>query len=160
MPGLVKSIAVREGQPVKIGEPLCVVEAMKMENTLTAERDATVKKILAKAGRLARGRRRDHGIRLRRGWAAGRGSRPERSECAGWRPVTPGEDAMLAALAGPAKISTVVALVVASGAISDRSDAEFAWPVGASSSRAQEGAATASFTASAWLRRSTTPKGG
>jgi propionyl-CoA carboxylase alpha chain len=50
MPGLVKSIAVREGQDVKVGEPLCVVEAMKMENTLTAERDATVKKILAKQG--------------------------------------------------------------------------------------------------------------
>ena len=50
MPGLVKSIAVREGQEVKVGEPLCVVEAMKMENTLTAERDATVKAILAKQG--------------------------------------------------------------------------------------------------------------
>ena len=50
MPGLVKSIAVREGQEVKVGEPLCIVEAMKMENVLTAERDATVKKILARAG--------------------------------------------------------------------------------------------------------------
>ncbi len=50
MPGLVKSIAVREGQEVKVGEPLCVVEAMKMENLLTAERDATVKTILAKQG--------------------------------------------------------------------------------------------------------------
>ena len=34
MPGLVKSIAVREGQEVKAGEPLCIVEAMKMENVL------------------------------------------------------------------------------------------------------------------------------
>ncbi len=50
MPGLVKSIAVREGQEVKAGEPLCMVEAMKMENVLLAERDATVKKILAKEG--------------------------------------------------------------------------------------------------------------
>jgi propionyl-CoA carboxylase alpha chain len=50
MPGLVKSIAVREGQEVKAGEPLCMVEAMKMENVLLAERDATVKKIIAKEG--------------------------------------------------------------------------------------------------------------
>jgi propionyl-CoA carboxylase alpha chain len=50
MPGLVKSIAVREGQAVKAGEPLCIVEAMKMENVLIAERDATVKKLLAHEG--------------------------------------------------------------------------------------------------------------
>ncbi len=50
MPGLVKSIAVREGQEVKAGEALCIVEAMKMENVLLAERDATVKTILAKEG--------------------------------------------------------------------------------------------------------------
>ena len=50
MPGLVKSIVVKEGQEVKAGEPLCIVEAMKMENVLLAERDVTVKKILAKAG--------------------------------------------------------------------------------------------------------------
>ena len=70
MPGLVKSIAVKEGQEVKAGEPLCIVEAMKMENVLRAERDGTVKKILAKAGRLARGRRGDHGVRLTRRPAA------------------------------------------------------------------------------------------
>jgi len=50
MPGLVVSINVKEGQEVKAGEPLAVVEAMKMENVLTAERDATVKKINAKKG--------------------------------------------------------------------------------------------------------------
>jgi len=50
MPGTLKSIAVREGQEVKAGEPLCMVEAMKMENVLTAERDAVVKKILVKPG--------------------------------------------------------------------------------------------------------------
>ena len=50
MPGLIKSISVREGQEVKAGEPLCMVEAMKMENVLLAERDVTVKKILAKEG--------------------------------------------------------------------------------------------------------------
>jgi len=50
MPGLVKTIDVVEGQEVKAGEALCMVEAMKMENVLRAERDVTVKKILAKAG--------------------------------------------------------------------------------------------------------------
>ena len=50
MPGLIKSIAVREGQEVKVGEPLCMVEAMKMENVLLAERDATVRKIVAREG--------------------------------------------------------------------------------------------------------------
>jgi propionyl-CoA carboxylase alpha chain len=50
MPGLVKAIAVKVGQDVKAGEQLCIVEAMKMENVLTAERDATVKAILCKEG--------------------------------------------------------------------------------------------------------------
>ncbi|MDE2363378.1 MAG: acetyl/propionyl/methylcrotonyl-CoA carboxylase subunit alpha [Hyphomicrobiales bacterium] len=50
MPGLVKAINVREGQEVKAGEPLCMVEAMKMENVLRAERDVTIKKINAKEG--------------------------------------------------------------------------------------------------------------
>jgi propionyl-CoA carboxylase alpha chain len=50
MPGLVKSIAVKVGQEVKVGEQLCIVEAMKMENVLVSERDATVRAILAKEG--------------------------------------------------------------------------------------------------------------
>jgi propionyl-CoA carboxylase alpha chain len=50
MPGLVVSLAVSEGQEVAAGDALCVVEAMKMENVLKAERDATVAKILAKPG--------------------------------------------------------------------------------------------------------------
>ncbi|WP_420103870.1 biotin/lipoyl-containing protein, partial [Bosea sp. (in: a-proteobacteria)] len=50
MPGLVKSIAVTKGQEVKAGEPLAMVEAMKMENVLRAEKDVTIAKILAKEG--------------------------------------------------------------------------------------------------------------
>ncbi|WP_295849094.1 acetyl/propionyl/methylcrotonyl-CoA carboxylase subunit alpha [Tardiphaga sp.] len=50
MPGLVVSIAVTEGQDVKVGETLAVVEAMKMQNVLRAERDGIVKKIHAVAG--------------------------------------------------------------------------------------------------------------
>ena len=50
MPGLVISIAVTVGQDVKAGETLAIVEAMKMENVLRAERDGTVKAIFAKKG--------------------------------------------------------------------------------------------------------------
>jgi propionyl-CoA carboxylase alpha chain len=50
MPGLVVSIAVVEGQEVKVGETLAVVEAMKMENVLRAERDGVVKKLHARKG--------------------------------------------------------------------------------------------------------------
>jgi propionyl-CoA carboxylase alpha chain len=50
MPGLVVSIAVSEGQEVKAGETLAVIEAMKMQNVLRAEQDGVVKKIYASAG--------------------------------------------------------------------------------------------------------------
>jgi propionyl-CoA carboxylase alpha chain len=50
MPGLVKAINVAEGAQVQFGDALAVVEAMKMENILRAERDGTVKKINAKPG--------------------------------------------------------------------------------------------------------------
>lgn len=50
MPGLVVSIAVTEGQEVKAGETLAVIEAMKMQNVLRAEQDGTVKRIAAVPG--------------------------------------------------------------------------------------------------------------
>jgi propionyl-CoA carboxylase alpha chain len=50
MPGVVRAIAVTEGQEVKAGEMLAVVEAMKMENVLRAERDGVVKSIKARPG--------------------------------------------------------------------------------------------------------------
>jgi propionyl-CoA carboxylase alpha chain len=50
MPGLVKALHVAEGAEVKAGDTLAVVEAMKMENVLRAERDGVVKKVNAKAG--------------------------------------------------------------------------------------------------------------
>ena len=50
MPGLLVSIAVQTGQEVRAGEELAVVEAMKMENILRAERDGMVAVIHAKAG--------------------------------------------------------------------------------------------------------------
>jgi len=50
MPGLLTAIIVEEGQEVKAGEPLVVIEAMKMENVLRAERDGRVAKLRAKPG--------------------------------------------------------------------------------------------------------------
>ena len=64
MPGLVIAIPAVVGQEVKAGEPLAIVEAMKMENILRAERDVTIKSVNAKTGRQPAGRRRHHGIRM------------------------------------------------------------------------------------------------
>jgi 3-methylcrotonyl-CoA carboxylase alpha subunit len=50
MPGLVKAVFVAAGQAVKAGDRLAVLEAMKMEHTLTAARDGTVAEVLAEAG--------------------------------------------------------------------------------------------------------------
>ena len=50
MPGLVVSLSVQPGQKVKAGEALCVVDAMKMENVLHAERDAMVDEIRVAPG--------------------------------------------------------------------------------------------------------------
>ncbi|MEQ8164674.1 MAG: biotin/lipoyl-containing protein, partial [Alphaproteobacteria bacterium] len=50
MPGLLASLAVEEGQAVKVGEVLAVIEAMKMENVLRAERDGVISEIKARPG--------------------------------------------------------------------------------------------------------------
>jgi propionyl-CoA carboxylase alpha chain len=50
MPGLVISIHVADGQEVKAGDTLAIVEAMKMQNVLRAERDGRVRKLLASPG--------------------------------------------------------------------------------------------------------------
>lgn len=50
MPGLVVAIPVAVGQEVKTGETVAIIEAMKMQNILKAERDGVVKAVSAKAG--------------------------------------------------------------------------------------------------------------
>jgi propionyl-CoA carboxylase alpha chain len=50
MPGLIVSVNVAAGEPVKAGQTLAVVEAMKMENVLKAEQDGVISRISAKAG--------------------------------------------------------------------------------------------------------------
>jgi propionyl-CoA carboxylase alpha chain len=50
MPGLVVSMDVTEGEEVKAGQVICVLEAMKMQNIIRAERDGAIKTVGAKAG--------------------------------------------------------------------------------------------------------------
>ena len=50
MPGTLLSLGVAAGAQVYAGQELCVVEAMKMQNVLTAPRDGVVKELLATAG--------------------------------------------------------------------------------------------------------------
>jgi propionyl-CoA carboxylase alpha chain len=50
MPGLLADVAVQPGQTVQAGERLAVIEAMKMENILTAAQDGTVAELLAARG--------------------------------------------------------------------------------------------------------------
>ncbi len=50
MPGLVLDIRVAVGQTIAKGDPLVVLEAMKMENILKSPADVTIKKIIAQKG--------------------------------------------------------------------------------------------------------------
>ena len=66
MPGLLTALHVGEGDKVEAGQPLAVVEAMKMENILRAEKAGTVKAGQCQAGRQPGGRRGDPGVRMTR----------------------------------------------------------------------------------------------
>ncbi|MFQ5521264.1 MAG: biotin/lipoyl-containing protein [Candidatus Methylomirabilia bacterium] len=55
MPGKVVHIAVSEGQAVKAGDGLVVIEAMKMENEFKAVADGTVKEVRVQVGRSVNG---------------------------------------------------------------------------------------------------------
>ncbi len=52
MPGLLSQLMVRVGDEVKLGQHLAVVEAMKMENVLCAERDGKIHKAIAAVGEI------------------------------------------------------------------------------------------------------------
>ncbi len=51
MPGLILEVLVKDGQQVKAGEPVIILEAMKMENIIKAPIDVTIKNIKASKGR-------------------------------------------------------------------------------------------------------------
>ena len=50
MPGKIVKVVVEEGQSVKAGEVLLVLEAMKMQNEITADADGTDKAVNVEAG--------------------------------------------------------------------------------------------------------------
>ena len=50
IPGLIKSISVKEGDSVNPGDKLLIMEAMKMENVITASASGTIEKISVKEG--------------------------------------------------------------------------------------------------------------
>ena len=50
MPGLVLEIAVSDGQEVNEGDKMLVLEAMKMENSILIQTNATIKKVIVTAG--------------------------------------------------------------------------------------------------------------
>jgi len=52
IPGTILKVEVKEGQKVKKGETLLVLQAMKMDNHLLASRNATVKKVYVKKGEI------------------------------------------------------------------------------------------------------------
>ncbi|MGB5552633.1 MAG: biotin/lipoyl-containing protein, partial [Thermoanaerobaculia bacterium] len=55
MPGRVVELLVQEGDEVTVGQGLVVLEAMKMENEIQADRAGTVKKIFVSAGQPVEG---------------------------------------------------------------------------------------------------------
>jgi pyruvate carboxylase len=50
MPGVISTLAVKEGQKVQAGDVLCSIEAMKMETAIHAEVDGTVAELLIRPG--------------------------------------------------------------------------------------------------------------
>ena len=55
MPGRVVSVAVAEGATVEAGQPLVVLEAMKMQNEIQADRAGTVTRVHVAAGQAVEG---------------------------------------------------------------------------------------------------------
>ncbi|MFA7288971.1 MAG: biotin/lipoyl-containing protein [Melioribacteraceae bacterium] len=50
LPGVILNVLAKEGQPVKIGDRILVLEAMKMENNIEADKEGIIKSIKVKAG--------------------------------------------------------------------------------------------------------------
>ena len=50
LPGTLLSMKVKEGESVKNGQVLALIEALKMENEVMAPRDGVVKQVIAKQG--------------------------------------------------------------------------------------------------------------
>ncbi len=62
MPGLLSEVRCKQGQEIKAGERLVIIEAMKMQNVLVAERDGVVAEVLASRRRERRRRSGDPAV--------------------------------------------------------------------------------------------------
>jgi acetyl-CoA/propionyl-CoA carboxylase biotin carboxyl carrier protein len=54
MQGTILKVFVEEGQRVAVGDPVCLLEAMKMESEIRAKKDGMVSEVLVEAGRTVR----------------------------------------------------------------------------------------------------------
>ena len=73
MPGLLLRYVVEEGQQVKAGDPVVVLEAMKMENTLPSPVDGTVSSLPLRAWRrCCEGRRAGYNCTVAQLWRSRR----------------------------------------------------------------------------------------
>lgn len=50
LPGIIREVLMNEGQPVKIGDALLVLEAMKMENNIISDKEGVITEIKVKTG--------------------------------------------------------------------------------------------------------------
>ena len=69
MQGTIVKVLVAVGDVVEVGQTICLLEAMKMENAVAAEKDGVIKEIKVGAGRFRRCRRRRGGHRVDDGHA-------------------------------------------------------------------------------------------
>ncbi len=52
IPGVIQKVYVRPGQPIRKGDPLCLLEAMKMQNDILSPFDGRVKEVNVEPGRM------------------------------------------------------------------------------------------------------------
>jgi biotin carboxyl carrier protein len=52
IPGVIQKLYVRPGQQVRMGEPLCILEAMKMQNDIVSPFDARIRRISVEVGQM------------------------------------------------------------------------------------------------------------
>ena len=64
MQGTIVKVLVSVGDVVEVGQAICLLEAMKMENAVAAEKDGVIKEVRVERGRLGRRRRRRGGHRV------------------------------------------------------------------------------------------------
>ena len=67
MQGTIVNVLVEEGSDIEVGDPICVLEAMKMENNVMAEKSGILKEVMVSKGDSSGGRRHSRCNRINRG---------------------------------------------------------------------------------------------